>query len=602
MIESVSWFPLGLYIIEKSIRQVVRARGGERSLLWLAPVFAMQHLSAFTQVAYYSAIVYVTYFVFRLARRQRELSEKGGDARRVPPAEGRMNFLLRTPLTWWFAGTLLIGVGLSGVHLIPTYELVTSSHRASGVSFDYASDYAYDMRDILTFIHPPANGLIGDATYRGRGIFWEDYGYVGLLTIVAALYALVGWKKNWYVRFFAVTVVVAYLLVIGNNTPVFGIAYNLVPGMKYFRFPTRFLFVVDFGLSVLGALGLARFGGRVYGNMRAGRGIPRGVMEGGFLALLVGDLLFFQLPQNPIIDARRWFAPPANARFLSEDHGIFRIFSPGASQAHTAAFTKAGGWRRSLDPYVEQREYIQINSNVLYGLSTPDGYIPLSPDYVVDLWGDMDRPGKIKQTASIQHGQFHATPAFGKAMDAFNVEYLILPWRVEGINLVLLKESAGVFMYRNPTVLPRVRMASVVRRAATPEKAQAILFGEEFDPSKEVILEDLTAAGMSRDTTASSVIVESYRLNEVRIRVNAGQPGYLVCADTYYPGWRALVDGKEAPILRANVCQRAVAVPAGEHAVRFTFEPPSFTMGWMCTLVSVAALSIVGLAKRKGGG
>jgi hypothetical protein len=46
-----------------------------------------------------------------------------------------------------------------------------------------------------------------------------------------------------------------------------------------------------------------------------------------------------------------------------------------------------------------------------------------------------------------------------------------------------------------------------------------------------------------------------------------------VLNDVWTPWWFAAVDGIETEILRANVIFRAVPVPPGKHAVRFTFEP-----------------------------
>jgi uncharacterized membrane protein YfhO len=57
--------------------------------------------------------------------------------------------------------------------------------------------------------------------------------------------------------------------------------------------------------------------------------------------------------------------------------------------------------------------------------------------------------------------------------------------------------------------------------------------------------------------------------------VDAPADGYLVLNDPYHPWWRASVDGRDAPILRANVLFRAVPVPAGRHRVEFAFEPLS---------------------------
>ena len=72
----------------------------------------------------------------------------------------------------------------------------------------------------------------------------------------------------------------------------------------------------------------------------------------------------------------------------------------------------------------------------------------------------------------------------------------------------------------------------------------------------------------------------------------------MVLSDTYYPGWRAFVDGVERPILRANHVFRAVVVPAGAQEVVFSYEPDSFRYG---LLVSVAAVALwLGLAWSGG--
>ena len=67
--------------------------------------------------------------------------------------------------------------------------------------------------------------------------------------------------------------------------------------------------------------------------------------------------------------------------------------------------------------------------------------------------------------------------------------------------------------------------------------------------------------------------IVAYRNSEVVIEADCAAGGYVVLNDPYHPWWFAAVDGAEAPVLRANVLFRAVAVPPGRHTVRFDFRP-----------------------------
>ena len=77
---------------------------------------------------------------------------------------------------------------------------------------------------------------------------------------------------------------------------------------------------------------------------------------------------------------------------------------------------------------------------------------------------------------------------------------------------------------------------------------------------------------MTENAAAQAV---SLRTATTRWSIEADSPrgGYVVLNDPYHPWWFAAVDGADAPVLRANVLFRAVAVPPGRHTVRFEFRP-----------------------------
>ncbi|MGQ0720923.1 MAG: hypothetical protein ACT4PE_05025, partial [Candidatus Eiseniibacteriota bacterium] len=488
--------------------------------------------------------------------------------------------LLHNPLTLWFLGCMVLAGGIAAVQILPTNELVRLSDRGGGVDFDYASQFPYEAANWKLFFHPHANGDPGAATYRGKGIFWENYGYVGVLTLVLALFGAVrGWKR-WHVRFFAVTAVVSFLLVLGPATPLYEAAFRAIPGMGFFRFPTRFLLIVDLALAVLAAVGLDELLAKRSGSR----------LGWAAFAAVTADLLWFQLPQNPVVDLAAWSAPPPTVQHLRRDDGLFRVYSPRGKETHIAAYAMAKGWRGSLDPYVQQRDFLQPNTNVVWGLSAADGYAQLTPSYVVDVWGDQNRAGLMQRTAGARDGVMAPAPAFAKVLALFNVKYVLTPWRIEAPELAARGTVGQAMLYQNTAVLPRAFVVPGFRVVAGREEALGALAAEDFDPSREAVLfEAPPALASSPRAVHGSATIEHYGSDAVTVRVAADGAALLVLADTYYPGWVARVGGEKAEILQANLCQRAVVVPAGSHVVAFTYEPRIVYAGAGISAVSLVA-------------
>ena len=73
----------------------------------------------------------------------------------------------------------------------------------------------------------------------------------------------------------------------------------------------------------------------------------------------------------------------------------------------------------------------------------------------------------------------------------------------------------------------------------------------------------------------------------MNIAVQTGTAGYVLLADTFYPGWHAYVDGQRKPVLRANGAQRAVFLEPGTHTVVFRYEPASIRIGGLISGISL---------------
>ena len=79
---------------------------------------------------------------------------------------------------------------------------------------------------------------------------------------------------------------------------------------------------------------------------------------------------------------------------------------------------------------------------------------------------------------------------------------------------------------------------------------------------------------------------------EQTYRVFAGKLAALVVADSFFPGWQAIVDGYPAKIDRANGIFRAVLLDEGVHGVTFAYRPESWRRGVAISLISLALLAL----------
>ena len=143
-------------------------------------------------------------------------------------------------------------------------------------------------------------------------------------------------------------------------------------------------------------------------------------------------------------------------------------------------------------------------------------------------------------------------------------------------------------LYVNPTALPRARIASQPR-VGPDDAVLAELAAGTWDPARTVLLSaslrEVERLGWGGEGTARITADEPTR---VVVEAHVSGPAWLVLADTWYPGWRADVNGKPARIHRANLCQRAVHLPAGDHTVTFRYHATAYRRGLAISLTALA--------------
>jgi hypothetical protein len=176
-----------------------------------------------------------------------------------------------------------------------------------------------------------------------------------------------------------------------------------------------------------------------------------------------------------------------------------------------------------------------------------------------------------------------------------------------------------VHLIRLDKSVPRARLTRHYLIVPKQERAIEQLADPTFDPHETVILDQPPPTAWRRlawqrgQTPTTTVAPETRTGDAVRIvadepdrvvvRVDDAPQGFLVLADTIYPGWEARVDGQaeSTPILCADTKFRAVPLAAGSHTVEFTYHPRWFSVGWRVSVVTLAlwvgAWSVVALRR-----
>jgi hypothetical protein len=145
--------------------------------------------------------------------------------------------------------------------------------------------------------------------------------------------------------------------------------------------------------------------------------------------------------------------------------------------------------------------------------------------------------------------------------------------------------SEPILVFRVPDPLPRTYVVGRAR-IAPPGQGWRALLAPDFDPAREIVLPEGPA--LERDGPAGSSRIVALRPDRLTIEADLQQPGYVVLVDAFDPGWKVRLDDRPAPLLRANVAFRAVAVPAGRHRVEMVYRPASIAVG-----LTVSALAAV---------
>ncbi len=505
-----------------------------------------------------------------------------------------------------FAVAVGLGFALAAAALLPAWEHTASSPRAGGMSWENAVRFVYPPADLITFVLPGARGSVWDMTYPGGETFqWENYGFVGRTALILAMSGVVAAVAGRLRRgrFWVLVLGLALLLMLGPATPLYRAAWEVVPGMQLFRFPSRFVLLVDLALAVLAALGCSA----VFGRLSRWPALLR-IAPLVAVGLVSAELSVQQRAQLPMDDAAAWRAASPVAAVIAAQEETGRTFHLDDYQVWDEVSRRNGVFRGGFEPYRRLAPVPLASSGVLMDLRSPGGYVAMPHRRVARFWTPFQhyfldvihQPPQWDADAGAPDARFQG------ALDRAAVRYVLTRERVdapERYEELAAFPDIPLYVNRNDAALPRAYVATRWFPVDDTSGAARWIFGDGLSQPGVPAIEGADDPTPSAPTQLVPVSLTERGPNRLDVDLTDAPAGWLVIADTWDAGWTATIDGETAPILPANGFQRAIRVPQDATRAELRYWPPGLTAGIGLTAAGILALTAwFGVLRRRDAG
>jgi hypothetical protein len=541
---------------------------------------------------------------------------------------------------------IILAVGLAAVQLLPTAEYLLQSQRAAAVDYDFAMTYSFWPWRFLTFIAPDLYGNPVSGDYWGYANYWEDAVYIGLIPFILAIKTLISrgrktrnkkYINSAFVGFLFAVILATFLIALGRNTPVFPWLYKYIPTFALFQAPTRLSIIAIFCLTLLAAIGAdtwRRPGERSKYWLRLGVMAAAAITIGAGVALIVSRTFDWGIRPS-------FIRSTALLGFWGVGLGVLALKAPERDNSEftagkwgwwqwavvlwVAADLVVAGW--GLNPGVDLSVYSDpspeadevknmLDGGRLYLPSEDEEQLKFERFLVFDTFQPFDEGedwNSLRATLLPNITILDAIPSannfdplipgrYANWIDVLQVadleskEQMLNLMGVEVVERIDSTQENGV-RFDSRESFPRYRWVPCGLAVETGTEALEMIQHRQVNFQREVILElDDPISNLTCDSDIKvDISVKSEIANKSVLAVNSSNPGYLIMADAWYPGWQSFVDGIPTPVLKANYLFRAITLPAGEHIVTFAYQPKWFYTGALLSGVSLIALIALSL-------
>lgn len=517
--------------------------------------------------------------------------------------------------------SFLLGIILSSILSFPALELIINSQRKYQV---LTSDLIYlPWKHLVTFLAPDYFGNPATGNYFGIGNYAINSGYSGVIVLVLAIVGAYEYKKRVEIKYFFWLAILALLLAL--PTPLASAVFNShIPGISASS-NTRILVLVNLSLAVLSSFGIAKlikneklknywmvltplaillvlgFTTLIQYSHKSisFRNVILPIIFSSVACLLilfrqkyfmsikinkfiiitisivaVVELLRFGWKYTPFSPANLIFPNTPIFQFLENDNGIHRV-SPG--------------------------NVVPMNMLMPYGIESVSGYDAVYPIWWARLLAVIrsNDPNNVTLSYYAPFDKYES-----KWFDILNNKYLIAYnsekenkknsdndlyekiSKLDKFDEIYSDKSVAIF--KNNKFTSRSFFVTEWEHKSDEDILKALV-DPNFQFNNKVFVDRDINLNQSKENN-SNVSYKYYSAEKSNIVVHTDKDGLLFVSDSWYPGWKAKIDGMDTQIIRANYAFRAVPLIAGDHEVEFFYDPESLRLGSYLSLFSVILL------------
>jgi hypothetical protein len=234
-----------------------------------------------------------------------------------------------------------------------------------------------------------------------------------------------------------------------------------------------------------------------------------------------------------------------------------------------------------FNAYLGARLGLFADSNLLDGMPKVDGFYPL---YVKEefetrnaLYYSTNAPSTNLATIELETALYLTTNNFPSALADF-------------LGVCQITATGNLLEWEaRPTYMPLVT-AGQRPIFVEPTNSLRALLPPAFEPRQAVYLPvDAQPFVSVSNQTKARIVSRRFSAHRVVFEVEAQQPSMVVAAQTYYPCWKAYVDGQPTRLWRANHAFQALQAPSGRHSVQLVYRDMRFLAG-----VAISGMTMIG--------